>query len=92
MSRSRSRRPVVPGAGYGLDQLKTEVMRREGYKTDPQRPDMVKFEVAKHLGIPLQTSSNGNLTTEQAGKIGGQIGGRMVREMIKMAQEQLIKR
>jgi small acid-soluble spore protein D (minor alpha/beta-type SASP) len=92
MARRSRRRPVVPGAGQGLDQLKAEVMRREGYVTNPARPDMVKYEVARTLGIPLRPEGNQNLTTEQAGKIGGQIGGSMVREMIRMAQEQLAKR
>jgi len=44
------------------------------------------------LGIPLNSSYNGKLTSEQAGKIGGPIGGQMVKELIKMAQEQLTKK
>lgn len=92
MARRRSRRTVVPGAGYALDQFKAEVMRREGFGTNSARPDNVKYEVARSLGIPLKPSGNGNLSTEQAGKIGGQIGGAMVREMIRMAQEQLARK
>ncbi|MCZ8511968.1 alpha/beta-type small acid-soluble spore protein [Paenibacillus filicis] len=92
MARRRNRRPVVPNAGPGLDRFKAEVMRREGYAADPARPDAVKYEVAKTLGVPLQEGNNGRLTTEQAGKVGGQIGGTMVREMIRMAQEELLKK
>ncbi|GCL70957.1 alpha/beta-type small acid-soluble spore protein [Paenibacillus sp. JMULE4] len=92
MARRRGRRPLVPGAGHGLDMLKAEVMQRAGYSVSRDRPDLVKYEVARSLGVPLQTANNGNLSTEEAGKIGGQIGGRMVREMIRMAQEQLTKR
>lgn len=77
--------------GAGLQRLKAEVMREEGYKVDPNHPGEVKYEVAKSLGIPLEHGNNGELTSEQAGKIGGAIGGRMVREMIKMAEKNLEK-
>jgi small acid-soluble spore protein D (minor alpha/beta-type SASP) len=91
MSR-RNRRPVVPGAEKGLDAFKTEVMRREGYPVNPNRPDDVKYEVARDIGVPLQPGGNGALTTESAGHVGGKIGGTMVREMIRLAQERMSKR
>lgn len=92
MARRRSRRtPIVPEAGKSLDAFKVAVMKQEGYAVSPEQPDNVKFEVARTLGIPLTSGDNGQLTTEDAGKIGGQIGGAMVREMIKMAREQLKK-
>lgn len=87
MARRRSRRPIVPEAAGALEQLKLEVMRDAGYQAN--QPQNVKFEVARTLGIPLEQGYNGNLSTENAGKIGGQIGGRMVREMIRIAQERL---
>ncbi|AIQ50804.1 alpha/beta-type small acid-soluble spore protein [Paenibacillus sp. FSL R7-0331] len=86
----RNRKYAVPGAAQGMQSFKAEVMRREGYTVDPNHPDDVKYEVAKELGIPLQSGNNGNLTTEEAGHIGGRIGGSMVREMIRLAQEQLV--
>lgn len=90
MARRRSRRqPIVQGAGGALEQFKAEVMRREGYAVDPNRPNDVKYEVARTLGVPLQPGDNGQLTTEEAGQVGGQIGGTMVREMIRLAQERL---
>ncbi|TVY00296.1 alpha/beta-type small acid-soluble spore protein [Paenibacillus cremeus] len=90
---ARRRRPMVPGAGHALDQFKAEVMRKEGYAVNPNQPDSVKYEVARTLGVPLQApGNNGQLTTEQAGKVGGQIGGSMVREMIRMAQEKLAQK
>ncbi|MEK8126485.1 alpha/beta-type small acid-soluble spore protein [Paenibacillus filicis] len=92
MARRRSRHPVVPGAGQALDAFKADVMHRAGYTSVSAQPEQVKYEVAKSLGIPLQRTGNGSLSTEQAGKIGGQIGGRMVREMIRMAQEQLARK
>lgn len=51
----------------------------------------VKYEIAKELGIPLNKGDNGNLTSKQTDTIGGPIGGNMVREMIKLAQEQLTR-
>ena len=85
----RRRKLLVPGAEQGMSQLKAEVMSREGYSVNPARPDDVKYEVAEELGIPLHPGYNGNLSTEQAGQVGGKIGGTMVREMIRMAQENL---
>jgi len=73
-----------------MQTFKAEVMRREGYDVDPERPDDVKYEVAKELGIPLEHGENGHLSTESVGQIGGKIGGSMVREMIRLAQQRLV--
>jgi small acid-soluble spore protein D (minor alpha/beta-type SASP) len=89
MGRRSSRRPIVPEARRALDQLKADVMRAQGYQVNPDEPDKVKYEVARSVGVPLEKGYNGNLTTESAGKVGGQIGGSMVREMIRIAQESL---
>lgn len=89
MARRRNNRAIVPGAEHGLDQLKANVMKDKGYAVDVTRPETVKYEVARTLGIPLQQGYNGQLKSEDAGKIGGPIGGAMVREMVRMAQEQL---
>ena len=86
---ARKNKLLVPGAREGLDQLKGRVMKAKGYNVDMSQPDDVKFEVAREQGIPLQRGKNGQLTSEQAGKIGGPIGGNMVKEMIRMAQEQM---
>ncbi|MEF2966707.1 alpha/beta-type small acid-soluble spore protein [Paenibacillus sp. M1] len=91
MSR-RNRKYAVPGVERGMQSFKAEVMKREGYDVDPNHPDDVKYEVAKELGVPLKPGGNGNLTTESAGQIGGKIGGSMVREMIRLAQQQLSNR
>ncbi|GIO12929.1 hypothetical protein J19TS2_24840 [Cohnella xylanilytica] len=92
MARRGRRRLVVPGAEAGLNAFKAEVMRREGYQVDPNRPDDVKYEVAESLGVPLQPEGNGQLSTESVGHVGGKIGGAMVREMIKLAQQKLAER
>ncbi len=90
----------------GLDRLKMEVADEIGYfpqrigRPTPQNPqeynaalDDYKYEVAQELGIPLARGYNGNLTSRQAGAIGGHIGGRlggqMVRRMIQLAEEHL---
>lgn len=56
---------------------------------DPQVLDAFKFEVAKDLGIPLARGYNGDMRTRDAGAIGGHIGGRMVRIMIRYAESSL---
>jgi small acid-soluble spore protein D (minor alpha/beta-type SASP) len=43
------------------------------------------------VGVPLKQGYNGKLTSQQAGKVGGRLGGSMVRELVKMAQENLGK-
>jgi len=91
MARRRNRNYAVPGVEQGMQAFKANVMRREGYAVDPNRPDDVKYEVAKELGVPLRPGDNSGLTTEEVGHVGGKIGGTMVREMIRLAQEQLVK-
>ncbi|MDB5052838.1 MAG: alpha/beta hydrolase [Bacilli bacterium] len=83
---------MVPGAEQGLDAFKAVVMQREGYAVNPNKPDDVKYEVASELGVPLKPNNNGNLTTESVGQVGGKIGGAMVREMIRLAKEQLVNK
>jgi hypothetical protein len=89
MSRRRRNRAMVPGSEQGLGILKAQVMQKQGYAVDPSRPDLVKYEVARTLGVPLQQGYNGQLSSEDAGRIGGPIGGAMVRELVRMAQQQM---
>ena len=89
---ARNNKPLVPGAREGLDQLKGRVMKAKGYNVDMAEPNNVKYEIAQEQGIPLKKGYNGQLTSEQAGKIGGPIGGNMVKEMVKMAQEQMVRK
>jgi hypothetical protein len=67
-----------------VEQFKQTVMCRPGL--EPNSPAAVKFEAADALGISLSPVYNGEMKTREAGKIGGPIGGQMVREMIKMAE------
>ncbi|MGE6260746.1 small, acid-soluble spore protein, alpha/beta type [Heyndrickxia sporothermodurans] len=86
------RKTLVPGKRGALDVFKGKVMAQKGYQVNPSEPNQVKYEVAKEQGIPLKKGYNGHLTSEQAGKVGGPIGGNMVKEMVRMAQEQLNKK
>lgn len=47
--------------------------------------ERLKQEVASEVGVPLRQGYNGELTTRQAGKIGGN----MVKRMIALAEQQL---
>lgn len=83
---------LVPSAREELDKLKIRVMKNMGYEVDSKKPENVKYEIAEELNIPLKKGYNGKLTSEQAGKIGGPIGGNMVKELVRMAQEQMVKK
>ncbi|WP_075618736.1 alpha/beta-type small acid-soluble spore protein [Paenisporosarcina indica] len=89
---AKNNKIIIPEARAGLNQLKAKVMKSKGYNVNEEKPDDVKYEIANELGIPLSKDYNGKLTSEQAGKIGGPIGGNMVKEMIRMAQEQMLKK
>jgi len=83
---ARRRRPLVPDAQTGLDMLKARLQ-------NVMEPEQAKFQAAQQLHIPLQKGYNGQLTAHDAGKIGGQLGGSMVKELVRsamtrMAQEQ----
>lgn len=47
--------------------------------------DKFKMEVANEIGVNLKPGYNGDLTSAQAGSIGGE----MVRQMIKRQEEQM---
>lgn len=47
--------------------------------------DRFKMEVANELGVPLKSGYNGDLTSKQAGSVGGE----MVRQMIKRQEQEM---
>ena len=49
--------------------------------------DRFKMEVAQEIGVPLKEGYNGDLTSRQAGSIGGE----MVKKMIMRQEEQMSK-
>lgn len=81
----RKNKILVPEARPELDQLKAKV-------AGTSDPDKAKFEAAKEVGVPLKEGYNGGLTSEQAGKVGGRLGGSMVKELVRMAQENMGKK
>lgn len=89
---AKNKRILVPEAREEVNKLKAQVMKSQGYYVDTTQPDNVKYEIVNELGIPLKKGYNGKLTSEQAGKIGGSIGGNMVKEMVRMAKEQMTQK
>ncbi|WP_400164048.1 alpha/beta-type small acid-soluble spore protein [Brevibacillus sp. TJ4] len=79
---SRRRRPLVSTARPGLDRLKAQV-------ANVADPSQAKYEVAKELHVPLKHGYNGQLPAHDAGRIGGQLGGKMVKELVRMGMESL---
>ncbi|WP_186578206.1 alpha/beta-type small acid-soluble spore protein [Aquibacillus kalidii] len=79
---SRRNKILVPEAREGLDRLKAKV-------SDTIDPNQAKYEVAKEQGVELSKGYNGNIKAKDAGTVGGNIGGNMVKEMVRMAQAEL---
>lgn len=84
MANKNRNKILVPEARQQLDQLKAKVI-------GTGNPEDAALEVAKELGIPLKDGYNGQLTSAEAGKVGGKIGGSMVKALVKMAQESIKK-
>jgi small acid-soluble spore protein D (minor alpha/beta-type SASP) len=76
---------LVPEAREGLDRLKAKV-------ANSSDPNNTKYEVAREEGVPLNKGYNGDIKAKNAGKIGGNIGGSMVRELVKLGQQQMNKK
>jgi small acid-soluble spore protein D (minor alpha/beta-type SASP) len=85
MARRNRNKILVPEARNGLDALKAKVVQAKD-------PEDAKFEAAEEVGVPLKKGYNGQLTSQDAGKVGGRLGGSMVRELVKMAQENMAKK
>ena len=48
--------------------------------------DKFKMEVASEIGVPLKNGYNGDLTSAQNGSVGGE----MVRQMIRLQEEEMM--
>ena len=64
---------------------KRQIEQKEAYSKAKSAMDNMKYEVANELGVNLKKGYNGDLTSKQAGSIGGE----MVRRMIKRQEEQM---
>ncbi|WP_117170007.1 alpha/beta-type small acid-soluble spore protein [Paraliobacillus sediminis] len=76
---SRRNKILVPEARVGLDELKAKL-------SNVNKEQDAKYEIAKEQGIELTRGYNGEMKAKDAGKVGGSIGGNMVKEMVKMAK------
>jgi hypothetical protein len=88
--RPNRRRLLIPEARRGVEEFKASVMNQV-LGSEIEQPDAVKLEVARQLDIPLKKEDNGEIRAKDAGKIGGVIGGNMVKEMIRLAQQSLVR-
>lgn len=88
---ARRRKLLVPEARDGVDQLQTEVMS-EALGRNFHSKEEIKVELAKQLDVPYhQHGSNGDMRAEDAGKIGGSMGGKLVQELVRMSLKSLSK-
>jgi hypothetical protein len=63
-------------------------MTNSNYKVVPEAKDALnkfKYEVASEVGVNLKDGYNGNLSSKDAGKIGGN----MVKKLIQQAESQM---
>ncbi|RKQ32972.1 alpha/beta-type small acid-soluble spore protein [Oceanobacillus halophilus] len=81
---ARKNKILVPEARNGLDQLKARI-------TNTNNPEETKYEIANEQGIDFHKGYNGEIKAKDAGKIGGNIGGSMVKELVQMAKNELNK-
>jgi small acid-soluble spore protein D (minor alpha/beta-type SASP) len=89
---------LVPQAADALNRLKFEVAQEVGWNASSpqdlqQQIDRSKFEVAREIGVALKPGYNGDITSRDAGAVGGRLGGRlggqMVKRMIAQAEQLL---
>jgi small acid-soluble spore protein D (minor alpha/beta-type SASP) len=88
MANNNNNQPVVPAAASALDRLKYEVAQEIGWNPAnlqdlQQKIDRSKYEIASEIGVPLKQGYNGDLTSRQAGAVGGRLGGRLGGQMVK---------
>jgi small acid-soluble spore protein D (minor alpha/beta-type SASP) len=87
-------RPLVPESKQGLAQLRVEVANEIGLPVSGEaesqaKPDAVTRAAAAEYGVPLQNDYNGALTSHDAGRLGGHVGGQMVKRLIAQAESVL---
>jgi len=74
-----------------LDELQTDLISQELGRSFHNKEE-AKLELAKELGVPLKAGSNRDLRAEDAGKVGGAMGGRLVKELIARSLQSLEKK
>jgi small acid-soluble spore protein D (minor alpha/beta-type SASP) len=94
MARRRKRRLLVPEAREALERLKQSVVVEKLNDTAAASRGRVENSArvaAKSVGIPYKTGDNGDMKARDAGTIGGHIGGPMVKRLIEIAKQELVK-
>ncbi|SMO86364.1 alpha/beta-type small acid-soluble spore protein [Melghirimyces algeriensis] len=92
MARRRRNQLLVPEARAEMERLKARVVSDQTGKVLHNSVE-TKAEMARQAGVSFQPKGyNGDMKTEEAGKMGGSVGGQMVKELVKMAEEELSKR
>ena len=76
MAKKNRNKILVPEAKQELDLLKAKV-------TGSSNPEVTALEVAKELGISLNEGYNGQLTSFEAGKVGGKLVVAWLRSLLK---------
>lgn len=94
MSRRSRRNPLVPESKEALDRLRQEVASEigapvSGVTETGEGPDAITHAIADMYGVPLKEEYNGQLTSHDAGRLGGHLGGQMVKRLIAQAQSLL---
>lgn len=86
--------PLVPESKEALARLRAEVASEIGVPTSRvtethEGPDVITQGIAHMYGVPLKEDYNGQLTSHDAGRLGGHVGGQMVKRLIAQAQSLL---
>lgn len=89
-----SRNPLVPESKEALARLKQEVAGDLGVPASAvtethEKPEAITQMIADMYGVPLKEQYNGQLTSHDAGRLGGHLGGQMVKRLIAQAQSLL---
>jgi hypothetical protein len=85
---------LVPESKEALDRLRMEVAQEigapvSGVQETGEGPDVITHAIADMYGVPLQEGYNGALTSHDAGRLGGHLGGQMVKHLVAQAQSLL---
>ncbi|SFI95757.1 small, acid-soluble spore protein, alpha/beta type [Thermoflavimicrobium dichotomicum] len=91
MARRKKRQPLVPEARQELDQLQVKLIN-QALGTQAKNPEEMKMEMAKQLGILYNQQGNEDMKAKDAGKIGGAIGGQLVKKLVQMSLDALSRR
>ncbi len=67
------------------NQTNKQASKQNSTATAKEKMDNLKYEIAREVGVPLKEGYNGDLTSAQNGKVGGN----MVKKMIEDQKNQM---